>query len=51
LCTSTRPRADLDAYNSAYAEVRGDPPWPARTTVRSEFSGFDVEIDAVVALG
>jgi 2-iminobutanoate/2-iminopropanoate deaminase len=44
------PRADLAVYNRTYAEVMGDPPWPARTTVRCEFSSFDIEIDAVVAL-
>jgi 2-iminobutanoate/2-iminopropanoate deaminase len=44
------PDADLDAYNRAYAQMMGEPPWPARTTVRSQFSGFDVEIDAIVAV-
>jgi enamine deaminase RidA (YjgF/YER057c/UK114 family) len=44
------PDADLAAYNRAFAEVMGEPPWPARTTVRSQFSGFDVEIDAIVAV-
>jgi hypothetical protein len=29
----------------------GDPPWPARTTVRSEFTGFEVETDAIVVVG
>jgi enamine deaminase RidA (YjgF/YER057c/UK114 family) len=45
------PRADFASYNRAYSRVMGDPPWPARTTVRSEFSGFDVEIDAIVVVG
>jgi 2-iminobutanoate/2-iminopropanoate deaminase len=44
------PRADLAVYNRAFAEVMGDPPWPARTTVRSEFTGFDIEVDAIVAI-
>jgi enamine deaminase RidA (YjgF/YER057c/UK114 family) len=44
------PHADFASYNCAYTRVMGDPPWPARTSVRSEFSGFDVEIDAIVVV-
>lgn len=39
----------FEEYNAVYAEYLGTPP-PARTTVPVDLRGFDVEIDAVVAI-
>jgi 2-iminobutanoate/2-iminopropanoate deaminase len=36
--------------NTAYSEFFEEP-FPARTTIQSDFTAFDVEIDAVVWLG
>lgn len=44
------PRADADEYNRIYAELIDWSPPPARTTVRSDFSSFDIEIDAICLL-
>jgi 2-iminobutanoate/2-iminopropanoate deaminase len=42
-----RPGTDLTEYNRVYAElITADPP-PARTTIFSDFTEFDVEIDAI----
>ncbi|MDO8210336.1 MFS transporter [Conexibacter sp. CPCC 206217] len=41
------PRVDIAEYNRVYAELIAQDPPPARTTVFSDFPGFDVEIDAV----
>jgi 2-iminobutanoate/2-iminopropanoate deaminase len=44
-----RDMADFAAFNAIYREYfPGDP--PARTTVQSDLPGFEVEIDAVIAL-
>lgn len=44
--------SDLDLfaeYDRAYREFFGGSP-PARTTIRCDLPGFDVEIDAIIAL-
>ena len=42
-----RPGTNLAEYNRIYAElITADPP-PARTTIYSDFTDFDVEIDAI----
>ena len=46
-----RDLADFAAMDAAYREFFGaDAVLPARTTIQSDLIGFDVEIDAVVAL-
>jgi EmrB/QacA subfamily drug resistance transporter len=45
------PRVDMAEYNRVYAEIVAHDPPPARTTVFSDFPGFDVEIDAVCLRG
>jgi reactive intermediate/imine deaminase len=45
-----RDLADFDAMDAAYREFFTGT-LPARTTIQSDFDEFDVEIDAVVALG
>ena len=44
-----RNMKDFQALNSVYAEFFPEPQ-PARTTVQSNLPGFDVEIDAIIAL-
>ena len=44
-----RDMGDFAAFNDIYREYFPEPR-PARTTVQSDLAGFDVEIDAVVAL-
>lgn len=41
--------ADFDEFNPIYAEYFPEPR-PVRTTVQSGLNGFDIEIDAIVAL-
>lgn len=38
---------DAKAFDAIYAEYVSDPP-PARTLVQSNFTGFDIEVDAVL---
>jgi 2-iminobutanoate/2-iminopropanoate deaminase len=40
---------DFAAFNEVMSEVLS-PPFPARTTVPVDLPGFDIEIDAIVAL-
>lgn len=43
---------DMDNFasmNDIYREFFPDP-WPARTTVQSDLPGFEIEVDAVLAL-
>jgi enamine deaminase RidA (YjgF/YER057c/UK114 family) len=42
-----RPGTDLVEYNRVYAELVTADPAPARTTIFSPFSDFDVEVDAI----
>jgi len=44
-----RDMKDFQALNSVYAEFFPEPQ-PARTTVQSNLPGFDLEIDAIIAL-
>ena len=44
-----RDMTDFPAFNEIYRTYFPEPR-PARTTVQSDLSGFDIEIDAVVAL-
>ncbi|MBJ9698639.1 MULTISPECIES: RidA family protein [Burkholderia cepacia complex] len=39
--------SDAKAFDAIYAEYVSDPP-PARTLVQSNFTGFDIEVDAVL---
>lgn len=41
---------DWATMNETYVDWFGDPP-PARTVVACQLNGFDVEIDAIVAVG
>jgi len=44
-----RDMGDFPAFNEIYREYVPEPR-PARTTVQSDLAGFDVEVDAVIAL-
>jgi 2-iminobutanoate/2-iminopropanoate deaminase len=44
------PRADLAEYNRLYAQLFDFITPPVRTTTRSEFTSFDVELDAILEL-
>ena len=45
-----RDMANFAAMNSIYAEFFRDP-MPARTTIQSDLPGFEIEMDAVLAVG
>ena len=45
-----RDMSDFAAMNKVYIEFLRDP-MPARTTIQSDLPGFDIEVDAVVAVG
>jgi 2-iminobutanoate/2-iminopropanoate deaminase len=45
-----RDMSDFAAMNKIYLEFVRDP-MPARTTIQSDLPGFDIEVDAVVAVG
>jgi 2-iminobutanoate/2-iminopropanoate deaminase len=45
-----RDMANFPAMNKIYVEFFRDP-MPARTTIQSELPGFEIEVDAVIALG
>lgn len=45
-----RDMSDFAAMNKVYLEFVRDP-MPARTTIQSDLPGFDIEVDAVVAVG
>jgi 2-iminobutanoate/2-iminopropanoate deaminase len=42
-----RSLSDISAFNEVFAEYIGDPP-PARTLIQSNFTDFDIEIDAIL---
>ncbi len=42
-----RPGTDLSEYNRVYADLVTAEPAPARTTIFSPFTDFDVEVDAI----
>lgn len=44
-----RNMADFEAMNEIYRGYFSEP-FPARTTVQSDLPGFDIEVDAVLAL-
>ena len=50
ICAYLSPRADLAEYNRLYAELFDFISPPVRTTIRSEFTSFDVEVDAILEL-
>jgi 2-iminobutanoate/2-iminopropanoate deaminase len=45
-----RDMANFPALNKIYTEFLRDP-FPARTTIQSNLPGFEIEVDAVLALG
>jgi 2-iminobutanoate/2-iminopropanoate deaminase len=45
-----RDMSNFAAMNRIYAEFFRDP-MPARTTIQSDLPGFEVEVDAVLAVG
>ena len=45
-----RDMSNFAAMNKVYAEYFRDP-MPARTTIQSDLPGFEIEVDAVIALG
>jgi reactive intermediate/imine deaminase len=45
-----RDMSNFAALNRIYAEFFGDP-MPARTTIQSDLPGFEIEVDAVLAVG
>jgi 2-iminobutanoate/2-iminopropanoate deaminase len=45
-----RDMSNFAAMNKIYAEYFRDP-MPARTTIQSNLPGFEIEVDAVIALG
>ena len=45
-----RDMSNFAAMNKIYAEYFRDP-MPARTTIQSDLPGFEIEVDAVIALG
>ena len=44
-----RDMSDFAAMNKVYIEFLRDP-MPARTTIQSDLPGFDIEVDAIVAV-
>jgi 2-iminobutanoate/2-iminopropanoate deaminase len=44
-----RDMADFPAFNEIYRRYFPEPR-PARTTVQSDLPGFDIEVDAIIAL-
>src|SRR6266581_3189869 len=44
-----RNMSDFAAMNGIYLEFFRDP-MPARTTIQTNLSGFDIEVDAVIAI-
>lgn len=45
-----RDMSNFAAMNRIYAEFLREP-MPARTTIQSDLPGFDIEVDAVIAVG
>jgi reactive intermediate/imine deaminase len=45
-----RDMSDFSTMNKVYAEFLREP-MPARTTIQSDLPGFDIEIDAIIAVG
>lgn len=45
-----RDMSDFPMMNKVYAEFLREP-MPARTTIQSDLPGFDIEVDAVIAVG
>lgn len=45
-----RDMSNFAAMNKVYVEFLREP-MPARTTIQSDLPGFDIEVDAVIALG
>lgn len=45
-----RDMSDFSVMNKVYVEFLRDP-MPARTTIQSDLPGFDIEVDAVIAVG
>jgi reactive intermediate/imine deaminase len=45
-----RDMSNFPMMNKVYAEFMRDP-MPARTTIQSDLPGFDIEVDAVIAVG
>jgi len=45
-----RDMSDFAVMNKVYVEFLRDP-MPARTTIQSDLPGFDIEVDAVIAVG
>jgi reactive intermediate/imine deaminase len=45
-----RDMSNFAVMNKVYAEFLRDP-MPARTTIQSDLPGFDIEVDAVIAIG
>jgi reactive intermediate/imine deaminase len=45
-----RDMSNFAVMNKVYAEFLREP-MPARTTIQSDLPGFDIEVDAVIALG
>jgi reactive intermediate/imine deaminase len=44
-----RDMTDFPTMNKVYVEFLTDP-MPARTTIQSDLPGFDIEVDAVIAM-
>ena len=42
--------SDFPTMNKVYVEFLREP-MPARTTIQSDLPGFDIEVDAVIAVG
>jgi enamine deaminase RidA (YjgF/YER057c/UK114 family) len=42
--------SNVAAMNKIYAEFFRDP-MPARTTIQSDLPGFEIEVDAILAVG
>jgi 2-iminobutanoate/2-iminopropanoate deaminase len=45
-----RDMANFAVMNKVYAEFLREP-MPARTTIQSDLPGFDIEVDAIIAMG
>jgi 2-iminobutanoate/2-iminopropanoate deaminase len=45
-----RDMSNFPALNTIYAEFFRDP-MPARTTIQSDLPGFEIEVDAILAMG
>jgi len=45
-----RDMSDFATMNKVYVEFLREP-MPARTTIQSDLPGFDIEVDAVIAVG